>query len=241
MTPTRREAHPRLVAATRVQLGAWRTALGAGAERIGWKLAYGIPEIEASVGEAPAIGYLTSATLFAPGGRHHAAGARALRAETEVAIVLARHVAPDADARTADAAIGALQVALELVDVGRPPNDLEGIVANNVFHRAASLGPTTEDTGLHDAAARAIVNGELRETAPIRSDHAVSVRAVADMLGRVGERPASDAPARSRSPERLLVPTVPRLTAPRRTARNRRYRSARRRAGSPALLARHRT
>jgi 2-keto-4-pentenoate hydratase len=110
--------------------------LDAGAARVGWKLGYDFPEIEAVIGDEPVLGYLTSATLIEPGGTFDAAGARALRWETEVAVEVA-----------ADGGVGGLAVALELVDVARPPDDLEGIVAGNVAHRGVVLGPTRQPSG----------------------------------------------------------------------------------------------
>jgi hypothetical protein len=58
-----------IAAGLAAQLARRRAALDAGARRVGWKLAYGIAEIEALVGDAPAIGHRTSATLLEPGDR----------------------------------------------------------------------------------------------------------------------------------------------------------------------------
>jgi 2-keto-4-pentenoate hydratase len=104
------------------QLRTWRSALDAGAERVGWKIALGLIEGQ----EEPELGHLTSATRIADGGTYASAGDRALRAEAELAVVVGAGYA----------------AAIELVDVGRPPSDLESIVAANVFHRALVLGPT---------------------------------------------------------------------------------------------------
>jgi 2-keto-4-pentenoate hydratase len=64
-----------------------------------------------------------------------------LRAETEVALSIGQHVAADADLDEARTAITGAAVALEIVDVSQPPDDLEAIVAQNAFHRAFVLGP----------------------------------------------------------------------------------------------------
>jgi 2-keto-4-pentenoate hydratase len=133
------EVHPRVVAATRELLAEWRGLLDAGERRVGWKLGYGCAEIEAAIGNQPVLGYLTSATLIEPGGTFDAAGTRELRWETEVAVEVGR----------SDTVAG-LAVALELVDVARPPDDLEGIVAGNVAHRALVLGPTRQAQGDYD-------------------------------------------------------------------------------------------
>jgi 2-oxo-3-hexenedioate decarboxylase len=104
------------------QLRTWRSALDAGAERVGWKIALGLVDDQ----EEPQLGHLTSATRIEEGGTYHRGGHLELRAEAELAVVV-------------DAGYAA---AIELVDVGRPPSDLESIVAANVFHRAFVLGAT---------------------------------------------------------------------------------------------------
>jgi 2-keto-4-pentenoate hydratase len=119
------------VAATRALLRDWRAALDEGAQRVGWKLGYDFEEIEAVIGDGAVLGYLTSATLLEDGGRFDSSSVRELRAETEVAV----------------RAGGGQAVALELVDVARPPDDLEGIVAGNVAHRAFVLGPERDAVG----------------------------------------------------------------------------------------------
>jgi 2-keto-4-pentenoate hydratase len=149
--------HPRVVAALHAQLESWRLALREGATRVGWKLAYDIPEIDEVTGGEPVIGYLTSATVIEPGGTFRAASAN-LRAETELAI----EIGPDSG-------VGALGVALELVDVSRPPHEMEAIVAANVFHRGAAFGP-------------------MRRRSVAGMDPESAIDSVAVLLDAVGER-----------------------------------------------------
>jgi 2-keto-4-pentenoate hydratase len=170
------EIHPSVTAAVSAQLQAWRAALGDGAGRVGWKVAHDIAEIEDVAGDQPVIGHLTTASLVEDGGRHSAAGARKLRAETELVLEIGDELT-----------IASFAVALELVDVARPPDDLEGIVAANAFHRALALGPAQR--GLAEKPeGRALVNGELRQTGTAREDHTTLVQTVARQLDAVGER-----------------------------------------------------
>ena len=126
-----RDIHPRVVAATRAQLDAWRGLLAGGAERVGWKIALGIEEVEAVVGGDPALGHITTATVLEPGATFTGAAAvRQLRAETELMV----EVGPRAT-------VAGLAVALEIVDTGRPPNGLEAIIVANVDHRTVAFGP----------------------------------------------------------------------------------------------------
>ena len=86
------------------------------------------------------------------------------------------------------AAIDGLGVGLELVDLARPPSDLEGIVAANVFHRAVAFGLAAPPAGPLDAEARSVVNGHVRAGGRARGDYGETVQTVARLLGAVGER-----------------------------------------------------
>jgi 2-keto-4-pentenoate hydratase len=179
--------HPRVASALNTQLGAWRAALERGERRVGWKLGLNFPEIEAVIGREPVIGHLTTGTLLRTGGSYSAEGVANLRAETEVALSIGQDVAADADRDEARAAITGATVALEIVDVSRPPDHLVGVVAQNAFHRAFVLGPTraVDPSGLE---AHLAINGELRASATAAEDHSDVVRAVARLLGAVGEQ-----------------------------------------------------
>jgi 2-keto-4-pentenoate hydratase len=187
--PAADDVDPRVAAALRTQLRWWRDALRDGADRIGWKIGLGIAEVGDELGrEEPVIGHLTSATLLPSGATYRARGAADLRVDCEVALDIGRDVGPDADAGTAREAIAGLGAALELVDVGRPPDDLEGIVGANVFHRAVVLGHSRPAGPIGGAEARTIVNGQLRDSARAPDDFAGTVCAVARLLGAAGER-----------------------------------------------------
>jgi 2-oxo-3-hexenedioate decarboxylase len=177
---------PRMVAALTAQLSLWRVALAEGAERVGWKLGVGEGE---RTGRGPAVGHLTSATQLERGAVHSATGAVDLRADAEVALRLGADVDPDADLETASAAIAGFGAALELVDLGAPPaGDPERIVATNIWHRAFALGPLDRPPPEEGEEGQLLVNGELRDSAPMERDLGERVRAVANLLGEVGER-----------------------------------------------------
>jgi hypothetical protein len=55
--------HPRVVAATRAQLRHREGALARGARPVGWKLALAFAEIEAVIGDAAVVGYVTSESV----------------------------------------------------------------------------------------------------------------------------------------------------------------------------------
>jgi 2-keto-4-pentenoate hydratase len=163
------ELHPRVHAALLVQLERREAALSAGARHVGWKIGGAIAEIDALTGGAPVVGYLTTATVVPAGGVHDASGAQELRAETELLIAGDR-----------------LGVALELVDVARPPGGMEAIVAGNVFHRALVLGATRSAAA--GAQARLWIDGALRAAAPVSTDIAATLARVSALLATVGVR-----------------------------------------------------
>jgi 2-keto-4-pentenoate hydratase len=177
--------HPRVLAALRRQLENRRATLDSGAVSVGWKIGGDIAEVDALTGSAPLIGYLTTASLVPAGGVHDPSGARALRAETELLIELERDVDPGKAGPDSIAGVG---VAIELVDVARPPDTMESIVAANVFHRAAVLGDARVTTLPPRAQARIWVDGELRETATAPTDALPTVEHVARLLDAIGER-----------------------------------------------------
>jgi 2-keto-4-pentenoate hydratase len=141
------DAH--VAAALRIELEAWRRALAEGAERVGWKIALGIGEVEERIDAQPVIGYLTTGTRLASGGAHSAAGAAELCVDAELAVEIGR-----------DGAIAGYAAALELVDLGQARGTVESVVRANVLHRAFVLGPTRADPVRR---ARVYVDGVLRK------------------------------------------------------------------------------
>ena len=176
---------PRLASALAAQLRMWRASLAGGAQRVGWKLGVGDRE---RIGAGPVIGHLTTATLLPAGSTFRVVGSPALHADAEVALELARDVEADADRDAARAAIGGYGAAVELVDLGPVAGGPEGIVATNIFHRAVAFAPVTCAQMPTRVSARLIVGGAVRDSAVASADYGELVRAVAVLLGHVGER-----------------------------------------------------
>jgi 2-keto-4-pentenoate hydratase len=183
-----REVDPRVRAGLERQLVAWRTLVDGGAGRVGWKIGLNAPPVMESLGLAhPVIGYLTAATVVESGGGHSLAGSAKPLVEPEVAIELRRDVEQGAEVDEALAAIESLGPALEVVDIPSPPEDVEKVVAANIFHRAVVFGPTRQDAAVSGAEASLRVDGEERERGAADIDLAETIRVVADLLGAVGE------------------------------------------------------
>ena len=158
-----------------MQLLEWRSELATGAQRIGWKIGRGLVEGEEHL--EPVLGNLTSLTQLEPGGVFRAAAAKQLRVDAELAVEIGDDHQP--------VAFGA---ALELVDVARPPDDFESIVAANVWHRAFALGPLRPEPPPRTVSAAVLVNGEVADSAEQPVDAAEAARIAAELLAGVGER-----------------------------------------------------
>jgi hypothetical protein len=92
----------------------------------------------------PVLGYLTEITepVF------EADEARELRVDAEVAV---------------EVGSGRVAAALEVVDLARPPDDFESIVAENVWHRGVVFGRFSSGPPPEAFEARVVVNGEVRD------------------------------------------------------------------------------
>lgn len=161
----------RLRFALQQQLLEWRAELATGAERVGWKVGRGT-EAEPW---GPVVGHLTSATRLDPGATFDAGGTTDLRVDAELAVEMGE-----------DGLVVGFAAALELVDLDRPADEVESVVASNVFHRAFVLSASLPH--LPDPLqARVVVDGEVRGEGPAVSDPALLER-VSELLESAGER-----------------------------------------------------
>jgi 2-keto-4-pentenoate hydratase len=123
-----------------------REILAQGAQPIGWKVGFNLPEFQERLGiDRPLAGFLTSDGLLEDGSEWDDLP---VVVESEVAVELG----PDGRS------IAALLPALELAD---PPDldlGVEQILAGNIFHRGVAFGPRAETR--EPGAARILVNGE---------------------------------------------------------------------------------
>jgi 2-keto-4-pentenoate hydratase len=184
----------RVLRGTRTQLDRWRADLAAGANRVGWKIGFNDPAVPRHLGlGGSVVGHLAPTGVVAPGATHSLRGGTRVVVEPEVAIALAADVSAGAAHATAQAAIAGLGPALEIVDLAGSFDDLERMIADNVFHRGVALGPTDPTwarRGLGGVGARLLHGGAVRESADIGAvlgDPADVVRLVADTLGAFGE------------------------------------------------------
>jgi 2-keto-4-pentenoate hydratase len=104
--------------------------LDAGAAPVGWKIGFNTPAIQKHFGLSdPVVGYLTDTGVTPDGAAVDLTGWTAPAVEVEVAIRVDDH-----------GEVGGLAPALELVDLDLPFDDLEPILAGNVFQRGVVFG-----------------------------------------------------------------------------------------------------
>ncbi|HYH59751.1 MAG TPA: hypothetical protein VD790_11105 [Thermoleophilaceae bacterium] len=155
----------------RVERGMRRQLAAAPSDRIGWKIALNAPAIMEGLGiEEPALGWLAQDRVAE--GTHSLAGATAAAVEPEIVI--------EAGEGATVARVGA---ALEVVDFDRGLDDLEAVLAHNVFHRAVAVGELAEGS---PGEAVFAVNGEERARVTEFEPPARTLAFVDDFLRRVG-------------------------------------------------------
>ncbi len=131
----------RRIAAGLATQGATRAAqLACGERHVGWKAGLGIAAAMERFGtDACVTGFLTDATQRASGAAIALDGFANPLLEAELAVRLGADLAPEATREQARAAIDAAGPAIEVVDLGAV-DDLEAVLAGNIFHRAFLLG-----------------------------------------------------------------------------------------------------
>ena len=157
-----------------------REKLAQGAEPIGWKIGFNVPEIQGKLGlDRPLAGYLSTDSLIEDGATWSLREDAAVVVESEVGVEIGE------DGRS----IAALMPALELADPIDFEIDVEQILAGNIFHRAVAFGPRVETA--EPGPGRILVNGEQQHalTADYTA-HALDdmVQAVADRIAAAGEQ-----------------------------------------------------
>ena len=147
-----------------------RERLAQSAEPLGWKIGFNITAAQQKLGiDAPLAGFLSTDGLLDDGAEVSLADGP-LVVESEVAVELGD------DARS----IVALLPALEVADPPDLDQDVEAILAGNIFHRAVAFGPRVETR--EPGAARILVNGDVEhevgpaETAAHLEDMVEAVR-----------------------------------------------------------------
>lgn len=132
---------PRVVAGMKAQLALRRSRLQSGEKSLGWKIAFAGADAMGRLGiQAPLVGFLTDRALVGSGSTVSIAGWTKAVVEPEVAVHMGRDLEGDADQETARLAIAAVGPAIELADLTFPAEEVEAILANDIYQRHVVLG-----------------------------------------------------------------------------------------------------
>ncbi len=189
---------PRIAAGMAAQRALRQRKVAAGERIIGWKVGFGAPAAMRTLRiGSPLIGFLAERARIDSGTAVSLHGWIRPAAEAEVAVYLGSAVPGGADRETAHAAITAIGPAIELADVDSAPDDVERILAGDIYQRHVMLGArdaTRAGGRLDGLVARVSRNGaEVASIAgaavqALTGDHIDIVRHVADVLDALGER-----------------------------------------------------
>ena len=168
----------------------------AGERCIGWKVGFGAPAALAKMSlDAPLVGFLTDRAILQSGAAIALEAWKKAAAEPEIAVHLGSDLGGNANHTEIAAAIAGIGPAIELADVDFPPDDVEAILAGNIYQRHVIFGrcDTTRAGGRLDRlVGRVIRNGvEVARTADpqaLTGELIAIVRHVADTLAACDER-----------------------------------------------------
>ena len=132
---------PRVLRGMEKQLQFRQDRLNAGEKSIGWKVGFGAPaSLEKLKLDAPIIGFLTDKTILQTGASVSIAGWTKAAVEPEIAVYMGADLSKSPDRQTTKSAIASLGPAIELADVHFSPDDVETILAGNIYNRHVILG-----------------------------------------------------------------------------------------------------
>jgi 2-keto-4-pentenoate hydratase len=189
---------PRISRGMAEQLRLRRELLLSGHKPLGWKLAFGGPAaMERLHISVPLVGFLTDRALLPSGSTLSLSGWKKPAAEPELTVHLGKDLAAGSDRRTTMAAIAGLGPAIEIADVDRPSDDVQGTLACNIYQRHVILGrkDASRAGGVLDGLnARVLRDGaeianitEAETLQSLTGELIDIVRHVANVLGAFGE------------------------------------------------------
>ena len=166
----------------RAQLDRRSELLEGGEEPLGWKVGFGNPQSFDRFGtSAPMVGFLLRSALLEPGASVPIGDLAQPALEAEVAAIMGD-----------DGSIAALAPAFELADVDPPPEDVETILAGNIFQRAVMLGERSDDASPDGLSATLVQNEgapiEVDDTRLATGDINAVLRHTSELLEAFGER-----------------------------------------------------
>jgi 2-keto-4-pentenoate hydratase len=145
--------HPLIRKGMSAQLATRRARLAAGEKPLGWKVGLGAPAAMQKLGiAAPVVGYLLRAGLLPSGAAVSLKDYLRPVAEAEICVTLDSDLGQGATAADALAAVKHIQPAIELADLDPvpAPDNLDTVLAGDIYHRHVLLGDKTRAGGALD-------------------------------------------------------------------------------------------
>ena len=133
---------PRIAKGMKRQFALLKERERSGARRIGWKVGFGAAAAKERLGlSGPLIGFLLDQAVLADGATVSLNGWTKPVAEPEIAIEMAHPLRGTPSEVEILQAIGVMGPAIELADLDIPPDDVEAILAGDIFQRHVTFGP----------------------------------------------------------------------------------------------------
>jgi 2-keto-4-pentenoate hydratase len=186
---------PRIQAGMRRQFALFEERSRSGARRIGWKVGFGAPAAKEKLKiDRALVGFLLNRAVLPDGASVSLGGWTRPVAEPEIAVEIGRDVPAAASEQEAAQSVAAIGPAIELADIDGPMDDVESILAGDIFQRHVIFGPRRPVTlpgGLSALAGAVIRSGQV---VPVPADLEANtgrlmdtVRQVAATLAAFGE------------------------------------------------------
>jgi 2-keto-4-pentenoate hydratase len=131
----------RIADGMRAQMELRRKLLDGGAKQIGWKVGLGAPAMQLKLSlTAPIVGFLLDRALLVSGATVSLEGWQKPVAEAEIAAYMGRDLPAKATRDQVREAVSAIGPAIELADADGPMDDVEQVLAGDIFQRHVILG-----------------------------------------------------------------------------------------------------
>jgi 2-keto-4-pentenoate hydratase len=132
---------PRISKGMRAQMELRKRRFNEGAHQVGWKVGFGAPPAQKNLKlTAPLVGFILDRAMLLSGSKVSLASWQKPVAEAEIAAYMGQDLAANANRDDVRKAIAAIGPAIELADIDCPMDDVEAILAGDIFQRHVVLG-----------------------------------------------------------------------------------------------------
>ncbi|MGH8951251.1 MAG: hypothetical protein ACRDX9_07485 [Acidimicrobiia bacterium] len=170
---------PRITRGLERQLDERRALLQSGRRPFGWKAGFGAPaSLDRFALDGPLVGFMTDASVLDDGAAVDITGWGRSVAEPEIFVVLGADLTPGGGELATGASIASVGPAIELANIDPSPDDVEEILAGNIFHEAVILGVPDPDRSGADLTG---LEGRVR----VDGEEVVATSRLEDLTGRL--------------------------------------------------------